>query len=62
MLDSKKKEKIAAAFAAHLAPVFEHFGISVTREGVRNPIWTLKKEGCDAIKVASDGANAPTGK
>jgi hypothetical protein len=38
-----------------LAPVFEHFGITVTCKGKRDPVWTLKGHGRIA-RVTADGS------
>ena len=55
MLAIKERDEVAAAFV-HLAPVFEHFGITVTRKGMRDPVWTLRKADCQTLKVSADGS------
>ena len=50
------RAKYAKAMLVHLAPVFEHFGITVTRKGMRDPVWTLRKADCQTLKVSADGS------
>jgi hypothetical protein len=51
----QKKQATESAFT-DFAPLFGHFGITVTCKGKRDPVWTLKSAGKTIkVRVTAEG-------